>query len=449
MLKEAWKVAIETLSWIEMRRLSEQMALAKTIDQMKIRDNNIIRYAYRLVSETVRRKNLIDEIINRVLKPETIDQLNFGLQSFLRLYVFQTRIVRNWSKIHLKEAEKIAKLGRSILGWKTLRRIEHILGFLLTQEVQIIFDEADELERVAFQTFHPKWFVKYCLDLLGKKQGISFLESNIVSPPDYIRLNTLKNTESEILNKLSADGVELKKIEFLEYAYEVLGTKRPLSKISSFQNGLFYIQDKASCFAAEISNPKPGMNVLDVCSAPGTKTSYLAQLMKNRGNIYSIDYSKRRSSIWRNEMEKMGVKIASQIIADVRTSLPLNVVADLIVLDPPCTSTGVFGKQPSAKWRLTPQSITKMADIQWQMIDNCVDKVKPEGIIVYSTCSITIEENEAIIEKFLKHNPDFFLVKIEPEFGLPGFRGLKKCQRFYPQLHKSNGFFIAKLKRKN
>lgn len=447
MLKEAWKVAIETLSWIEMQRLSEQMALAKTIDQMQKRDNNSIRYAYRLVSETVRRKNLIDEIINRVLKPDTINQLNFGLQSFLRLYVFQTRIVRNWSKIRLKEAEKIAKLGRSILGWKTLRQIEHILGFLLTQEVQIIFDEADELERVALQTFHPKWFVKYCLDLLGKNQGISFLESNISSPPDYIRLNTLKNTETEILNKLSTDGVELKKIEFLKYAYEVLGTKRPLSKISSFQNGLFYIQDKASCFAAEISNPKPGMNVLDVCSAPGTKTSYLAQLMKNQGNIYSIDYSKRRSSIWRNEMEKMGVNIASQIIADVRTSLPLNFVADLIVLDPPCTSTGVFGKQPSAKWRLTPQSITKMADIQWQMINNCIDKVKPGGTFIYSTCSITIEENEAIIEKFLKQHSDFFLAKIEPEIGVPGLRGLKKCQRFYPQLHKSNGFFIAKLKR--
>jgi 16S rRNA (cytosine967-C5)-methyltransferase len=449
MLKEAWKVAIETLSWIEMQRLSEQMALAKTIDQMQIRDSNIIRYAYRLVNETVRRKNLIDEFINQALKSETIDQFNFGLQSFLRLYVYQTRIVRNWSKIHLKEAEKIAKIGRSILGWRTFRQIEHSLGFLLTQEFSIIFNGTDELERISLQTFHPKWFVKYCLDLLGKQEGVSFLKANISSPPDYIRLNTLHNDEVEILNKISVDGVELKKIEFLKYAYEVLDTKRPLSKISSFQNGLFYIQDKASCFAAEIVNPKPGVTVLDVCSAPGTKTSYLAQLMKNQGNIYSIDYSKRRSIIWRNEMKKMGVKIANQIISDARTSFPINITADIIVLDPPCTSTGVFGKQPSAKWRLTPNSINKMADIQWQMINNCVDKVKSGGIIVYSTCSITIEENEAIIEKFLKQNPDFFLVKIEPEIGLSGFRGLRKCQRFYPNLHNSNGFFIAKLKKNN
>jgi len=448
MLKEAWEVAIETLSWIEMQKLSEQMAFAKTIDQMQVEDTNSIRYAYGLIIETIRRKNQIDKVINHVLKPETIDRFSYGLQSFLRLYVYQTRVVRKWSKIYLKEAEKIAKLGRSILGWKTFRQIEQFLGFLLTQELSVIFKGVDELEKIALQTFHPKWFVRYCLDLLGKKQGVSFLEANNDSLPDYIRLNTIKGSELEILNSLSGDGIELKKIEFLDYAYEVLETKRPLSKISSFQNGLFYIQDKASCFAAEIANPKPGNIVLDVCSAPGTKTSYLAQLMKNQGNIYSIDYSKRRTQIWKNEMMQMGVKIANPIIADACTSLPLRFSADIIILDPPCTSTGVFSKQPSAKWRLTPRSINKMADIQWQMISNCVDKIKSGGTLIYSTCSITIEENEVIIEKFLKHNLDFFLDKIEPEIGLPGFKGLNECQRFYPNLHRSNGFFVAKLVKK-
>ena len=429
-----------------MQKLNEQMALAKTIDRTQIRDSKTIRFAFRLIIETIRRKNLIDKLINRVLKPKTIDHLNFSLQSFLRLYVYQTRITKNWSKIYLKEAEKIANLGRNILGWKLFRPIEHVLGFLLTEQISSIFNETDDLERIALETFHPKWFVKYCLDLFGKKQGMNFLES-IISPPDYIRLNTLKNNEAEILKALRSEGVELKKTDFLKYAYEVKKSKKSLTEIGSYQKGLFYIQDKASCFTAEIANPRPDMDVLDICSAPGTKTSYLAQLMKNQGNIYSIDFSKRRSIIWRNEMKKMGVKIANQIIADICTSLPLNLVADILVLDPPCTGTGVFSKQPSAKWRLNPQSIIKMAEIQWLMINNCVNKVKPGGVIVYSTCSITIEENEAIIEKFLKYYPDFYLETITPEIGLPGFRGLKKCQRFYPNIHRSNGFFIAKLKR--
>ena len=448
MLKEAWKVAIEALSWIEMEKINEQMALSKTTEQLQVEDPNAIRYAYRLVCETVRRKNQIEEFIKQVIKPEILNDFNLGLQSFLRLYVYQTRSTRNWIKIDLKEAEKIAKLGRTILGWKTFRQIEHVLGFLLTQELSMIFKKLNEIETIALQTFHPTWFVEYCINLLGKSQAISFLEANMNLPPDYIRLNTLKGSELEILKNLSEDSVELKKIKLLKYVYEVTGTKQPLIQIASFQDGLFYIQDKASCFAAEIANPKPGMIVFDVCSAPGTKTSYLAQLMKNQGSIYSVDYSLRRSKVWRKEITQMGVKIANQVIADAVISLPFRSKADIIVLDPPCTSTGVFAKQPSAKWRISPQSINKMAEIQWQMISNCADMVKPGGILVYSTCSVTIEENEMIIEKFLKENSEFCLVEIEPKIGLPGFRGLKECQRFYPHLHSSNGFFVAKLMKK-
>lgn len=448
MRKDAWKIAIETISLIEMQKISEQMALAKTVDQMVIKDSNAIRFAYGLIIETIRRKNLIDEVINNILYPNTIEQFNFRLQSFLRLYVYQNRVANNWSKINLKQAEKIANLGRSIFGWKAFRKIENILGFLLTQEVSSVLNELNELDQIALKTFHPKWFVRYCIDLLGKTQGINFLKSNIDSPPDYIRINTIKGSEKEILERLSVDGVELKKVRKLRYAYEVIKTEKPLSKIGSFHEGLFFIQDKASCFAAEIADPKPGNIVLDVCSAPGTKTSYLAQLMKNQGKIYSIDYSKRRNEAWKSTIKKMGVNIAKPILADMRISIPLLISADVIILDPPCTSTGVFSKQPSAKWRLSPQSIKKMAEIQFMMINNCADKIRANGSIIYSTCSITIEENEEIVEKFLKQHSDFVLSEIEPEIGLPGLKGLVECQRFYPNLHRCNGFFIAKIMKK-
>jgi 16S rRNA (cytosine967-C5)-methyltransferase len=121
--------------------------------------------------------------------------------------------------------------------------------------------------------------------------------------------------------------------------------------------------------------------------------------------------------------------------------------AGLVVLDPPCTGTGIFAKQPSAKWRITPKSISKMADIQWQMINNCAEKVAVGGVMIYSTCSITVEENETIIERFLKDHSEFNLAEIEPKIGLPGLRGLTQCQRLYPHVHQCNGFFIAKLRK--
>jgi 16S rRNA (cytosine967-C5)-methyltransferase len=169
--------------------------------------------------------------------------------------------------------------------------------------------------------------------------------------------------------------------------------------------------------------------------------------MENKGKIVSVDFSRRRMSVWRNEIERMGVKIAEPVVADARNPLPTKVKADVLILDPPCTSTGTFGKTPSAKWRLTGRSVERMAEIQWQALSNCVEYVKPGGTLVYSTCSITVEENEMLVERLLKRYADFSLVEIEPTIGQYGLRGLEKCRRLYPHLDSCNGFFIAKLVR--
>lgn len=448
MLKDAWTLAIETLSWIELKKLSEHMAFAITVKQLRISNADSIRLGYGLVVETIRRKNLLDKFINSQFKDKTISEFDMGIQAFLRLFVYQTRVIKNWSKPDIAEAINIAKLGRAILGWETMREVEYVLGFLLTQNIQPILESVKEEERVALQTFHPAWFVKYCFDLFGREQAIAFLEGNMHAPPTYIRLNTIQASEDEILQKIAAEGIDIEKVDYLKYTYKVLHSKRPLSKTTSFQQGLFYNQDKASCYAAEVSNPKPGMKVLDICAAPGAKTTYLAQLMQNQGIIDSVDFSRRRLRSWLTEVHRMGITIADSIIADACQSLPFNFKANLVVLDPPCTSTGVFAKLPAAKWRLTPHSIEKMTDIQWRMINNCSEQVAEGGVLTYSTCSITLEENENIIERFLRTHSDFQLVDIEPKIGVPGLKGFEQCQRLYPHMHQCNGFFIAKLQKK-
>jgi 16S rRNA (cytosine967-C5)-methyltransferase len=310
LLKESWTLAIETLSWIEMQKLSERLALARTVRQLNIGNPNAIRYAYGLVCEAVRRKNLIDKFINSVLKPKTISEFTLGVQAFLRLYVYQTRVAKQWTEIDLEEAASIAKLGRAVLGWKTLREVEPILGFLLTRRLEPVLEMANDEERIGLQTFSPTWFVSYCLRLLGRKEALAFLEANVHPPSTCIRLNTLQASQKEILDKLSEEGTRLDKIESLTHAYKVLSTKQPLTRTVSYKEGLFYIQDKASCYAAEVADPKPNMTVLDVCAAPGAKTTYLAQLMQNQGVICSIDYSARRMRVWKEELSRMGVKIA-------------------------------------------------------------------------------------------------------------------------------------------
>ncbi len=441
MLRDAWALVIETLSWIELQRLSERLALNRAAKQLGIKDRKAIGLAHRLVSETLRKKNHIDFILNSALAPRSLNDFKLGPRAFLRLYVHETRMMDG----NLEKAARIARMGRSILGWRELNDVEEVLGEILSINPDSALKGLDEVEKVGLLTYHPPWFVKYCFRLLGRKEALMFLENATEIPPTYLRLNTLKAPEEILLKKIEEEKVVLEKVQQLKHAYRLIQSRKPLTRIRSFRQGFFFLQDKASCLAAEISDPQAGTTVLDVCAAPGAKTTYLAQLMENRGIIISVDYSKRRIKVWKGETERMGAEIASPIVADARKTLPLNLHADLVILDPPCTSTGTFGKTPDAKWRLTKRSILGMAKIQGEMIEHCAEYTKEGGFLVYSTCSITVEENEMVIERFLKIHPEFKLMDTKPKIGLPGLRGLTKCQRLYPHIHECNGFFVAKL----
>jgi len=428
---------------MELRRLSERLALTKTINQLRIRDPEAIKLAHKLVYETTRRQNFIDHFINSALSPKSLRDFRIGLRAFLRLYVYETKIVNG----DLGKAINVARMGRSILGWQELQDVEEKLGEMLSIELSQILSSLGEEEKIGLLTFHPTWFVKYCFQLFGRDEALKFLESSNKIPPTYIRINTLKASEENLLRRMEADGITLEKVPQLRHTYKLIKSQKPLTKTKSFLNGFFYIQDKASCLAAEIADPSKGSTVLDLCAAPGAKTTYLAQLMGNEGTIYSVDYSKRRMTIWKREVKRMGVTTASPILTDARRPLPIKSPVDLVILDPPCTGTGAFAKIPSAKWRITEKSILTMAKVQWEMLNTAADYVTKGGCLIYSTCSITTEENEALIEKFLKVRSNFKLVDATPRIGVTGLRGLTECQRLYPHIHSCNGFFVAKILR--
>jgi len=442
MLRDAWTLAIETMSWIDLKRLGERLALTRATNQLRIKDRKAVGLAHRLITETLRRKNLIDHLLNSVLEPQTINEIKLGPRSFLRLYCYETK----FTDTNLEKAQRIAQMGRKILGWWHLKNVEPALGKILSTNPTALTG-LEETEKIAIKTYNPTWFVKYCIKLLGRAEALKFLEQSAKITPTYIRINTLKAPTETILQNIQQENITIEKVPNLKHTYKLIDTKKPLARTQSFSQGLFYIQDKASCLAAEIANPKQNTTVLDICAAPGSKTTYLSQLMQNTGKIISMDYSKRRIHIWKNVTKRMGTENAEPIVADVPSSIPLNVSADLVILDPPCTSTGTFGKSPDAKWRLTKRSVIGMSKIQAEMIENCADYVKAGGNLVYSTCSITVEENEMVIENFLKLHPEFMFVESKPRIGLPGLRGLTNCQRLYPNIHECNGFFVAKLKK--
>lgn len=445
MLKDAWTLAIEALSWIELQNLSEKLALSKTAKQLNITDASAKGLAYRLVYETERRKNFLDNLINHALKPLKISDYELGVRAFLRLYVYRTRIEHK-GEVH-KEAVEIARMGRSILGWQTVQPVEKALGTLLSLKFEKIFEGINDVGKVALNTNHPTWFAEYCFKLFGRREALEFLASSQESLPTYIKINTLKFLEEKAVEYLQSEGVNVEKVPDLLHAYKIKEAKRPLVSARGFREGLFYVQDKASCLAVEVAAPESGMVVFDVCAASGAKTASLAMLMQNKGAIYSVDYSRRRMVVWKRNVARRGVKNAVPLIVDAREPLSLNKAADVVILDPPCTNTGVFARMPSAKWRLSLQSIARMAGVQWQMLRSCAERVREGGLLIYCTSSVCVEENEMLVERFLRRYPEFKLAEAKPWVGLPGLRGLVKCQRLYPHIHSCNGSFIAKLQK--
>jgi len=430
-LIEVVSLVIEALSWIELKRINEPMAFSKTIEQLNIIDEKVMHQAYRLIVETTRRRNAIDFILKGVLEDNKVEDLKLGVRNLLRLYVFELK----YGKKRYDEALQIVELGRKILGRKALSKVEEVFDILPGFEIN--YFDLSKVEKIALETFHPVWFVEYCQKLL-RTNAIKFLKTSEL--PEYVRINSLK------IDKLDVPWGNFSSISGLSGIYKADSLEKTLSRTKEYKKGFFSIQDKASFLVGLVAAPEAGMTVLDVCAAPGGKTGHLAELMGNVGHIYSVDFNERRTNIWKKEMKRLGVKITTPIISDARKDLP-DVEADIVLVDPPCTGTGTFIRMPSGKWRIQRNSFKRMRAVQEQILKRSAERVLHGGSLVYSTCSISIEENEMVIKRFLDRNRDFKLVKQSPRIGVSGFEGQYLAQRLYPNLHECNGFYIAKMVR--
>jgi 16S rRNA (cytosine967-C5)-methyltransferase len=435
--REVLALAIEALSWMELRRINGRLALRRTAKQLGISDESVLRQAFRLIMEATRMRNAVDHILAQAMGQEKLEDVSLGVRSFLRIYTFEVR----YGEESLREVVEVASLAREILGSRELAPVEEALD--LIPHLGTRLDGLPEDEATALMTFHPAWFVRYCSELLGREEALRLFQ--VPGLPTYIRMNSLKGANEESLEGLRREGVELEEAG-LEHAFRVVNRSRPLNLLEAYQEGLFTIQDKASVLAGLVAAPEPGMTVLDVCAAPGAKTSHLAQLMENQGRILSLDYSKRRLETWEREMARLGVENAEPVLGDARKpgAFP-DVEADLVLVDPPCTGTGTFNRVPSGKWRLSRRSIDRMASIQLKILNNSAVHVREGGSLIYCTCSISREENEMVIRGFRSVNPAFYFVEASPRLGIPGLMGQSEAQRLYPHLHECNGFYLARL----
>lgn len=433
-------LAIEALSWIELENMSSSSALTDAAKNLGISYKGVIGEARLLVRNSLHRKNFIDRVLHLALTPASLDDYNFGVQSFLRIFTFET-------KFGLKSIEKAARLaeaGRAVLGWEELMPVEYALGRILRIDAKEILSNLSDYDRISLQTFYPRWFVGYCVRLMGRREALRFL-SYSEPTPTYIGINTLKGREEEILEEISRSSIILDKVKDIPCLYRVVQGKEKLTKLDAYAEGLFSLQNFSSCLAAVLGEPQRGHIVVEAGVKPVRKTSYLAQLMNNTGKIFSMDSSARRVETLKREAERMGAEIVEPIVADVGRNPAIEGKADLVLLSPRCSGMGVFWREPSLKWGVDFKRVEDATDAQWTMLNKYATYVKDGGNLVYWTNSISVEENEMVIERFLRLHHEFSLVEAAPRLGLPGLRGQRECQRLYPHLHGADGSYFAKL----
>lgn len=289
--------------------------------------------------------------------------------------------------------------------------------------------EIPECEDAAICYSHPDWMVQMWEKEYGMEFTKKLLAANNEKAPVTLRVNLYKTTAEALKERLDAIGIQTKILNGRVLEAKGLGN---VESLEAYKQGLFIVQDMASMMAVEALDPKPGEFVMDVCAAPGGKTTYMAERMENKGKVIAFDLHPHKVEIIQKNANRLGLSIIEameQNAENLREEYCK--MADCVLADVPCSGLGVIRKKPDIKWMKTMQDIEDLAKVQKRILQTASHYVRKGGTLVYSTCTISKQENEEQVNCFLKSNPNF---------------RLEKMQQLFPHIHHCDGFFIGVLK---
>ena len=259
---------------------------------------------------------------------------------------------------------------------------------------------------------HPEWLLARWQQRWGTERAVQLMEWNNTPPKVFARVNTLKADAGKLLARWREEGVEYDFIrqDWMEenLVFE-LKSHPPLSRLSSLQQGWFYVQDPSTLLAVRELDPQPGERVLDLCAGPGGKLTYIAQLMGNAGRLVAHETTRERLRLVEQNCARLGVTCVETALPTTLTSPPSAALFDRILIDAPCSNTGVMRRRVDLRWRLRPSEIRRLCKTQGELLRRAAPLLKPGGILVYSTCSLEPEENGEVVDEFLGAHAEFKL----------------------------------------
>lgn len=431
MIDKVREIALKVLYDIDKNEAYSNITLDKALKKVRRSSTNITQKDVGFISEivygTISWKLTIDEVIKKYSNIK-LKKISTWILNILRMSAYQILFLDKVPKSAIvNEGVNLAKRyghrASSNFVNAILRKIEK-------KDYEAFFEIKNDVERISKTTSMPIWIVDELLKQNKIKEVQEICEASNLRPKLYIRVNSLKTDEQSLIKELEEGGIQVKKGE-LDNFLVLEGTKN-MEKLKAFQEGRFTVQDEVAGYIPRLLNPQPNEKILDACSSPGGKTSYMAELMKNQGEIKAWDLHEHRVKLVNRVAQRLAIDIIQTEVQDATVyEKKYEQYFDKILLDVPCLGIGVLKRKPDIKWKRKREDIKEMTEIQQKILENCSKYLKEGGELVYSTCSILKGENEEIIDKFIKNNSNF---KIE------------KSLQIY-QNKETDGFFISKIKK--
>ena len=436
---KAREIAYKVLLDIEKNKNYSNMAINKHFKDVKI-SNQDRGLATEIIYGVIENKYYIDYMIDKLSKVKT-NKMEIYVKTLLRMGIYQIMFLNSISDYAaVNETVNLAKKKNS----KVSGFINGILRNVIRQKEEIgKVKTKDDVDYLAIKYSYDKWMIRNWMIHFGKEFTEELLEANNERPNIYLRTNTLKITRDELIKKLEKQNIKAEKVNVVEEAIKVEHLK-DIENNSLYKEGLFTVQDVSSMLVGKVMNPKENSLVLDVCSAPGGKTTHMATLMNNTGQVVSRDIYDHKLKLIKAASKRLGL---TNVDVEEFDGMKLDRESigkfDYVLADVPCSGLGIIRRKPEIKYK-EKEEFRQLPPIQKKILENASKYVKVGGTLIYSTCTIQDSENIDVVKEFLEKNKNFELVPIK-EVNVDLENQEKGYMKIYPNVHNMDGFFISKL----
>ncbi|MEG1255246.1 16S rRNA (cytosine(967)-C(5))-methyltransferase RsmB [Clostridium sp.] len=441
-MTSAREVAINTIMQVFENKAYSNIALNKNLNECNLIDKDKALVT-ELVYGTIKYKYTIDKILKTFLEKK-FDNTDKYILNLLRVCIYQLIYLDKIPEFAaVNEGVNLAKENVSVGASKL---VNGVLRNYLRNRDKKYYDEKNVNEELAFTYSYPQWMVKLFIAQYGKEQGVKILEGLNKRPSVTVRVNTTKGDFESVSQELEDNGYNIEEGVICPEAIRIIRGKS-VEDNPMFRKGVITVQDESAMLVAPSMDLEENMTVLDLCSAPGGKTTHIAEIMNNTGRVIGFDIYDHKLELIKSNSERLGLdNIELELLDATIENERLIELGDRVLIDVPCSGLGIIRKKPEIKYTKREKELKSLISIQREIMKNAAKYVNDNGILLYSTCTLNKDENEGNIKWFLKNFKEF---KVEPlNFGKVDniIYHDNGCVSVLPN-ENMDGFFIAKIRR--